>query len=122
MLLKDFLYQQNANKSNLESKTGLWSRSVGQLSDQSYVVNWDYDSVYLIDLGELTAVPIFQPGSETLDIRVGCNGMVSIFSPGCYKFYVLWPGHSSKSHWPFYILSSLLLFAVILFTFIKLKK
>ncbi|MES2107986.1 MAG: hypothetical protein V4577_04530 [Bacteroidota bacterium] len=119
--LKQFLYAKNTYRDQLNIKPGLWNGSIGRISAQSYAVNWDSDAVYAVDLGKQTAEPVFMPGSETLQMRVGTNGMLAFFSAGCYKFYVLQPGHRAGSWCPWWAAGALL-FMILVFTIIKLKK
>lgn len=121
VVLKDFLYHQNKAKDQLKIKTALWNRCVAWLSPDTYAVNWDNDAVYHVDLEAGTAEPVFQPGWETLQLRAGTNGMLAIFSPGCYKFYIVQPGHTAGSYWPWLAGGGLLLI-ILIFTIIKMKK
>lgn len=63
-------------------------QSVQLLKKNVFSINWNDDRVYKINTQDNSVSPIFFPGSETLQIRVGSLGNVFFFEPGFKRFYV----------------------------------
>lgn len=55
------------------------------------VMNWSDDSVYTLDFTKGTAQVVFHPGVANLEMSVGAQGMLALFSPGSRKIFLLAP-------------------------------
>jgi hypothetical protein len=88
---RSFLNGASASKTLLEIELRLDARSLAYLSAAKYIFNWNDDMIYLVDLTAGSIEPVFHFGASTIRIRTSKNGMLAIFSPLAYKFYIMKP-------------------------------
>jgi hypothetical protein len=85
-----FLSKQLIHRKGLNDYSpSMYHQQVTCLGKNQFILNWNGDSVFLIDTDKKTAVPIFNTGDEQLKIRVSQNGYIAFFIPGVRKFYLL---------------------------------
>ncbi|MES2107985.1 MAG: hypothetical protein V4577_04525 [Bacteroidota bacterium] len=88
---RPFLNGMSAASKLLGTEPTLADGSVAYLSGDGYIVNWDDDLVYRVGLERGVIEPVFHFGAGTLGLRVSQDGLLAVFSPMAYKFYVFQP-------------------------------
>ena len=67
----------------------MYHQGITPVGKNLFLLNWNGDSIFLVNTLDHSVKPVFNPGDETIKIRVSKQGYVAIFTPGVKKFYLL---------------------------------
>ena len=85
----DFLATKTANAKIMDLLDPyMYRNQTTNIGRNRFLMNWNADYVYLLDLDNQKARPIFYPGDENLEIRSGEDGSVIFFIQGTRRFYL----------------------------------
>jgi len=69
----------------------MYKQGVVSVGQDLFLLNWNGDSVYLINTKDNAIRSVFHPGDEQLSIRVGPDGQLIIYIKGTRKLYLINP-------------------------------
>ena len=79
----------NDRKSLSDFSPQMYHQRITPVGKNLFLLNWNGDSIFLVNTQDHSVKPVFNPGDETLKIRVSDRGYIAIFTQGVKKFYLL---------------------------------